>query len=537
MRRPGPTHGVAWGNWLVSKTSGFLDAKLSRRSFIARTTLVGSAVAVAGGAAVTQRASAYQTITACPPGSLCTDGYTEFCCVINGGVNACPPNTMPAGWWRADGSIYCGGGPRYYIDCNQVCCGPGVGNGFCAGCVPCQCAVDCNTRRIYCNYFRYGQCNTQVPYVGPIGCRMVTCVPPYQLNIGCDPSGAVDNATANHTANCPPPPSPPPPPPPPPAVLPASAAAIGAPAGLFVFGRAPGGSMVSQSWDGANWSAWQNLGGGLTSRISAGSGGGQLLAVVRGNDNAIWANGRNGSSWGGWLSLGGQATSDPTLAIDHNGTGWVFTRGNDHAVWVTAVGGNWLTLGGAATSDPSAVIDASNNPWVFVRGGNNVMYVQVYAGGSWTGWLSLGGAASSDPAAVCDTTTNTVWCFVRGGDGAIYSHSIHSGNFSGWQSLGGGATSDPTAVVDANGNVYVFVRGGDSALYVNIRISGSWTGWQSLGGGIAADPTPLFALNAVWVLAQGNDSQLYVQIFDGNHWSGWLAMGQTVAPVRGAASG
>ena len=40
-----PSKGVAWGNWLVSKASGLLDAKLNRRSFIARTTLLGSAVA------------------------------------------------------------------------------------------------------------------------------------------------------------------------------------------------------------------------------------------------------------------------------------------------------------------------------------------------------------------------------------------------------------------------------------------------------------------------------------------------------------
>jgi len=209
--------GVAWGNWLVSKTSGLLDARLSRRSFIARTTLLGSAVAAGGVAIAGCNTPPYQSITGCPPGSACGDGYTEFCCVINNGINACPPGTMPAGWWRADGSIYCAGGTRYYIDCNEVCCGPGLSNGFCAGCSPCRCAVDCNTRKVHCNYFRYGQCNTGTAFVGPIGCRMVSCTPPYALNIGCDPSGAVDNATANHNANCaaylPPPPPPPPPPP------------------------------------------------------------------------------------------------------------------------------------------------------------------------------------------------------------------------------------------------------------------------------------------------------------------------------------
>jgi hypothetical protein len=187
-----------------------LDAKLSRRSFIARTTLLGSAVAASGVAVVACQPSPYQSIVSCPPGTLCTDGYTEFCCVINGGNNACPPNTLPAGWWRADNSFWCLGAPRYYIDCNEVCCGPGYGSAFCQGCQPCRCATDCNTRRVWCNYFRYGQCNTGIAFVGPIACRMVSCTPPYELNIGCDPSGAVDEATAGHYAYCaefPPPPT------------------------------------------------------------------------------------------------------------------------------------------------------------------------------------------------------------------------------------------------------------------------------------------------------------------------------------------
>ena len=163
-----PSWGVAWGSWLVSKMSGLLDSKLSRRSFIARTTLLGSAVAVSGVAVVGCQPAPYQVVTDCPGGTLCTDGYTEFCCTINWGVNACPPNTLPAGWWRADGSYFCYGYPRYYIDCNQVCCGPGYGNtGFCYGCSPCRCAGDCNTRRIYCNYFRYGQCATGDPLRRP----------------------------------------------------------------------------------------------------------------------------------------------------------------------------------------------------------------------------------------------------------------------------------------------------------------------------------------------------------------------------------
>jgi hypothetical protein len=193
--------------WLVSKVSGLLDARLSRRSFIARTTLLGSAVVASGCAVITQPGSPFTYVSQCPNGSMCRDGYTEFCCVINNGVNACPPNTAAAGWWRADYSIFCAG-TRYYIDCNNW-----AGQGG-----PCRCADGCGKRKVFCNHFRYGQCNQWIAGTGVIACRMVVCTPPYLLNIGCTASGAVDNATAGHFVDCipyMPPPEPPPPPPPP----------------------------------------------------------------------------------------------------------------------------------------------------------------------------------------------------------------------------------------------------------------------------------------------------------------------------------
>ena len=34
-------------------------------------------------------------------GSGRTSGWTVFCCTINKGVNACPPGSFAAGWWKA----------------------------------------------------------------------------------------------------------------------------------------------------------------------------------------------------------------------------------------------------------------------------------------------------------------------------------------------------------------------------------------------------------------------------------------------------
>lgn len=524
--------GVAWGNWLVSKTSGLLDARLSRRSFIARTTLLGSAVAAGGVAIAGCNTPPYQSITGCPPGSACTDGYTEFCCVINNGVNACPPGTLPAGWWRADGSIYCGGGSRYYIDCNETCCGPGLNSGFCAGCSPCRCAVNCNTRKVHCNYFRYGQCNTGIAFVGPIGCRMVSCTPPYALNIGCDPSGAVDNATANHNANCAA--YVPPPPPPPPAVLPSSASAALVGGLPTVIGRGLDGAAYVNDFDGTAWAGWTGLGGIMSSRVVLTASGSTLWAFVKSGDTGIWAQSKSaGGAWSGWSSIGGQLTSDPAAAADTSGPVRVFARGADGALWTQAESGGtwngWHSLGGQFTSDPAVAPAATGGVWVFARGTDTGIWTQVVTGGAFPGWIPLGGQFTSDPAAGVDTT-GAVRVFARGTDNAMWTQIPGQG----WQPLGGAFTSDPAVAADTSGALWVFARGTDNALWTGSMVGAGFSGWQSLGGVIGSDPAAV-ADSSVWVFALGLDQHMYTIRRTGGSWTAWQPLGGAFAPVRGAS--
>ena len=102
----------------------------------------------------------------CACGSLCCDGYTEFCCAIYG-VNACPPGSLTGGWWKADGSSFCGGAARYYMDCHKPCGGCGCGGGGhlqrrAATAPPCGCGRGrCDHRKAGCTSFRYGNCNNQ----------------------------------------------------------------------------------------------------------------------------------------------------------------------------------------------------------------------------------------------------------------------------------------------------------------------------------------------------------------------------------------
>jgi hypothetical protein len=178
---------------LVNRLAG-LGGGTGRRGFLGGAALVGAALATDPVTYLTRPVSAYSTV--CGPDSACADGYTVFCCTINNGNNSCPPNSFIGGWWKADHSSYCGGAARYYIDCNA----------YRATKPPCRCNDrTCDQRRVSCNQFRYGQCNTQIPWseTGPVLCRVVSCTPPWQQYGGvCTSSSATDNRTAEHNAPC-----------------------------------------------------------------------------------------------------------------------------------------------------------------------------------------------------------------------------------------------------------------------------------------------------------------------------------------------
>lgn len=196
---------------LASGIGGVLLGRTSRRGFLARATVTATALAVAPAEFLLKPGTAYGLICECAPGTscdcsqLCCDGYTQFCCTINDGVNACPPGTFAGGWWKADGSEYCAG-PRYYIDCMGECqnCGCSGGN-FCPTCdnLTCECALgDCGNRHVGCTEFRYGQCHQEIGCSGRISCRVVSCTPPWQLDPTCSTVAQTDDTTANHYAPC-----------------------------------------------------------------------------------------------------------------------------------------------------------------------------------------------------------------------------------------------------------------------------------------------------------------------------------------------
>lgn len=188
----------------VAVLSRWLDSRSSRRGFLARAAVVGSALAVNPWGFLLQPQSAYASV--CGSGASCDSGWTAMCCTINSGVNQCPPGSFAGGWWKADGAPMCGGGPRYYIDCQAECTGCGCqGSNFCnSDCWDCQphCASGtCDQRRVCWNVFRYGQCNQQIGCSGPVLCRMISCVPPWEFE-ACTTVPATDDNTVDQAAPC-----------------------------------------------------------------------------------------------------------------------------------------------------------------------------------------------------------------------------------------------------------------------------------------------------------------------------------------------
>lgn len=95
---------------------------------------------------------------------------------------------------------------------------------------------------------------------------------------------------------------------------------------LDVFARGGGGQLVHKYWDGAAWSAWGDLGGAITGRPAAVSWGPNRIDVVAlGSDGkSVMHKWWNGSTWSVWENLGHNAahwnshTGCATSELKHN---------------------------------------------------------------------------------------------------------------------------------------------------------------------------------------------------------------------------
>ena len=192
-----PSARPAFSERAVARVAGLLAGRsLSRRRFLTRTAVVGSALAVNPVDYVLRPLPAYAQVTDCGSANRCGDGWTAFCATITRGANSCPPGSYVAGWWKVDSTNFCPDeqgrpGTRYYIDCNRL---PS------ASCTARCSGNECDGRAVCRNNFRYGQCNQQIAGVTQVVCRVVTCAPPWEFDPTCTTTIRTDNRTESHNS-------------------------------------------------------------------------------------------------------------------------------------------------------------------------------------------------------------------------------------------------------------------------------------------------------------------------------------------------
>jgi len=538
--KPVPRSGSA-SERLVAKLSAALPkTKSSRRSFLTRTAVVGSALAVNPIDFVLKPASAYDVV--CGAGNTCGEGWSVFCCTINGGSNSCPPGSFTGGWWKADNSSFCGGYARYYIDCNQYVSSP----------CGCYCPTGtCDNRRTCCNQFRYGQCNQQIGAYGPVRCRVVTCTPPWQFDASCSTSSATDNRTASHNAPCNNAPPPPPPPPPPPGANPSvSFLGLNADGRMEAFAIGTDGAVWHDYQVGvaAGWSGWGTLGGNFAagSPISiAANQDGRLEIFVLGTDGRIWHQWqvvKNGP-WSGFYGMGPAIfTQAPTVGRNADGRLEVFTVGNDGRLWHAwqhAANGpfsDFAQLGGNFSAPPVLGRNHDGRLEVFCVGNDGGLWhsYQVEKNNYFSSLSSMGGSFQKRKPAIGVNADGRLQIFLLGTDASLRQAAQVAPNsyWTAFTSMGGLITHGPAVGRNADGRLEVFVVGLDGQLFHSWQNTpgGGWSSFSGFGGSYSHPPAVISNVDGrlEWFTV-GTDGTMYhaFQVARNSYWSDTYGLGGT----------
>jgi len=381
----------------IDRVAGALEKRTSRRGFLMRTAVVGSALAVDPLDYLLHPGTAYASVcrcgsAGCDCGSACCDGYTEFCCTLTGS-NTCPPGTFAGGWWRADGSAFCAG-PRDYIDCHGECPSQS-GPRFCAGSdgLTCGCALgNCANRVTGCITFRYGQCHQEIATAGRIACL---------LDNACTTQALFDDNTADQNKPCLQAP---------PTVVRAYATAV---AGASVWLASPGGAVYAYG-KAAYHGGVGDL--ALTARITgmAGTPDGEGYWLVAA-DGGVFALGRAGF----YGSMGGRPLDAPIvgMAAAPGGDGYWLVA-SDGGIFAFGTATFHGSTGGLALVAPivgMAAAPGGDGYWLVASDGG------IFAFGTATFHGSTGGQALDALIAGVVPTATGEGYWLWGQDGAVYA--------------------------------------------------------------------------------------------------------------------
>jgi hypothetical protein len=200
------------------------------------------------------------------------------------------------------------------------------------------------------------------------------------------------------------------------------------------FVRGTDGALWRRAYDGANWRAWESLGGFITTPPECVSRGLRIDCFARGTDNALWRRAFNGTSWADWESLGGTLTSDVDCTVRNSSRIDCFVRGSDNTLYYRAlIGSTWREWRqvGAQTVDGGfdCIATFSGDVRCSAIAGGSMRHTRL-SGSTWSAWEDLGGSFAPGPECL-SLDSRRVDCFARAQNGGALQHRWWDG--SRWQ--------------------------------------------------------------------------------------------------------
>lgn len=285
----------------------------------------------------------------------------------------------------------------------------------------------------------------------------------------------------------------------------------------------------------AGWSAWDYLGGTLTSDPAACTGGNITFVFARGTDNRTYFRKRNLPTgvWGPWKKMpnimsGNQeikATGAPAAVCRSssiNAQAYVQVVGTDRRIWNTYIFGTadreylgpWTQTPGffAAYLSSTALAGWNLNPiYSFAKGADNRMYTQTYFNGTVTPFEILVPEQTINSPAAVMSNIDRVDFFYRDQSGRLWQ-KFKFGTI--WnptsQQIPGVTYGSPEVVSRDISSLDLFTRGPNNSLYHKRSINGVWGNWISLGGLVTNSPgATTYANNArIFVFVRWTDGTL-----------------------------
>jgi hypothetical protein len=195
-------------------------------------------------------------------------------------------------------------------------------------------------------------------------------------------------------------------------------------------------------------SGWTSLGGTVTSRASVTvAPNGVESVVVRGTNGQAYLRQRVGAQWGAWQSLGGLLNPvAPAAAVTASGVLTIAAVGTDGAMYVKSrsaagIWSGWRRVGGGINADVALSTTADGTRLVAVVRGTGSQNGYVSVGNadatSWTGWTNIAGTLASGPAVTVNGSALDL--FVVGTNNLLYRKSATDGvlvtGWTTWQPL------------------------------------------------------------------------------------------------------